>query len=95
MPIIISTTIKKKMHITHGFKWGFVKIRCPRFSWNLVLSDIQNVGYANTVIGLYRHQLCDGFYVVEGYTISRNRWEPRRIEMISVFRRQRQVTDVE
>jgi hypothetical protein len=85
----------KEMHITHEFEWGFVKIRCPGFSWKPISSDIQNVGYANAVIGLYRHELCDGFYVVEGYTISRNGREPTRIEMIPVFRRQRQVMDVE
>jgi len=57
------------MHITQDFKWEFRKIRCLSFSWKLILSDTQNVGYANTVIGLSRHELCDGIYVVEGYTI--------------------------
>jgi hypothetical protein len=45
---------------------------------------------------LSRCEICDGFNVVEGYTmesynISGNRYEPNRIEMILVFRCQRQV----
>jgi len=40
------------MHITYEFKWGFKMIRCQGFSWKLILSDTQDVGYTNTVIGL-------------------------------------------
>jgi hypothetical protein len=83
------------MHITHELKWGFRTIRCPRFSWKLILSHTQDDGYANRVIGLYRHEPCDAFYVVEGYTISRNKREVTSIETILVFRCQRHVMGVE
>jgi len=74
---------------------GLKNTRFTSFSWKLILSDTQNVGYTNIVIGLYRDDLCDGFYIVKGYTISRNRWDPRRIYMILVFRSQRQVMGVQ
>jgi hypothetical protein len=80
------------MLITHEFKWAFTKTRCVRFFGKLSLSDTQNSAYVNMVLGyLSWCELCDGFNVVEGYTILSNIKEPTKIEMVLVFRCQKQI----
>jgi hypothetical protein len=58
------------MLITHEFEWRFTKTRCQSFFGKLLLSDTSNNEYTNTMVGyLPRCELCDGFNVLEGYTM--------------------------
>lgn len=58
-----------------------------------ILKD--NGWYATTMIWLLGHELCDGFYIEKGYTISKNRRESVEVQIILIIRCERQVIDIE
>ena len=55
--------------ITHEFTWIFRNTMCPSFFGKLSLNDTNDGASIDIMVGLSRGDQCNGFNVVEWYTI--------------------------